>query len=66
MSAEKLTAWLKRKHERVCVEARSCTCDIELTEARELANLAHFRYEHPGAPDACRSPHDVLCKAVWP
>lgn len=65
MTAEKLAAWMMRKHQRVCVPARSCTCHDDLAQARKLAATAHRRYGHPGAPDACQSPHDVLCKAVW-
>lgn len=65
MTAESLASWEKRKHERACIEARSCTCGIDLTEARQRALKYHVRFGHPGTPDACQSPHDVLCKAVW-
>lgn len=47
-----------------------CTCPVEVTkevlaECRSRARKGHLRYKHPGEPDACQSPHDVLCKAVW-
>lgn len=47
-----------------------CTCPARITfatvtEARERAAKGHAKYAHPGPPDACRSTHDVLCKAVW-
>lgn len=48
-----------------------CTCPAEIDthlieDARRRATSAHDRYRHPGPADACQSPHDVLCKAVWP
>ena len=47
-----------------------CTCPAEIDthvigDARRLAARVHARYKHAGPPDACQSPHDVLCKAVW-
>ena len=66
MKAEALAAWMARKHERVCEPARSCTCHTDHIEARRLAKHIHAKFEHPGMPDACQSPHDVLCKAVQP
>ncbi len=66
MTAQALAAWMARKHERVCGPARSCTCHADLDESRRLAKLVHEKYGHPGAADSCQSPHDVLCKAVWP
>lgn len=50
---------------------RSCTEWLPVTpeslaEARDYARVIHRTAEHPGTPDACQSPHDVLCKAVWP
>lgn len=70
MSAEAFAAWRGRAHERVCVPARTCTCPVEVTQevladARKRAAHIHARYEHPGPLDACQSPHDVICKAVW-
>lgn len=64
--------WRSRVHERVCVPARSCcTCpDVyqreQLTEARDLAVRIHAKFAHPGRAGRCESPHDVICKAVWP
>ena len=34
--------------------------------ARERARYVHVKFGHLGTEDACQSPHDVLCKAVWP
>ena len=65
MTAEKLAAWMARKHDRVCIPARSCTCHDDLHEARKLAAATHRKFGYPGTPEACQSPHDVLCKAVW-
>lgn len=33
--------------------------------ARERARYVHSKFNHPGEPDACQSPRDTLCKAVW-
>lgn len=60
-----------RIHQRVCIEARSCTCpetydETTLDEARDFAARLHAKFEHPGTPQNCTDPHDVLCKAVWP
>ena len=50
-----------------------CTCPAEITDEtvsdyRQLARKIHLdpRHPHPGTPEDCASPHDVLCKAVWP
>ena len=50
-----------------------CTCPAEITDGtvadyRRLARKIHLdpRHPHPGTPEDCASPHDVLCKAVWP
>jgi len=47
-----------------------CTCPTEIDtqvigEARQGAARVHAKFEHPGPPDHCQSPHDVLCKAAW-
>lgn len=75
-AVDRFVAWRKRVHERVCVAAGSCTCptgerwrDIHaahVTEARELAERVHAKFGHPGPVEHCESPHDVICKAVWP
>ena len=60
----------ERVHERVCIPARSCTCPDDygpdvLAEAQSLAKNVHAKREHPGTVENCRSPHDVICKAVF-
>ena len=70
MTAESYAAFRARVHQRVCVPARSCTCPAEVTPgtldaARARAALVHAKFTHLGMPDACQSPHDVICKAVW-
>lgn len=65
MTAKGLAAWNARKHERVCVPARSCTCSDDLQDARTTAVRIHAKFDHAGTPNDCQSPHDVLCKAVW-
>ena len=47
-----------------------CTCPDEITDAtisdcRRLAVRCHAKWQHPGPPEACEDPHDVLCRAVW-
>ena len=47
-----------------------CTCPAEITDAtvsdcRRLAARCHAKGKHPGPPEACEDPHDVLCRAVW-
>lgn len=70
-TADTYRAFRARVHQRVCVEAGTCTCPEDygrevITEARERAGNAHFNYDHPGTVERCTSPHDVICKAVWP
>ena len=49
-----------------------CTwiCGAEPAEViglgRRAAHWGHEKFSHPGTPKACQSPHDVICKAVWP
>ena len=70
-AADAYRAFRARVHERVCIEARSCTCPEGygpevITDARGQAERVHAKYGHPGDLDGCGSPHDVICKAVWP
>ncbi len=45
-------------------------CHVEpaevITRGRKDAAAVHVKYSHPGTPQACQSPHDTICKAVWP
>jgi hypothetical protein len=77
-----LEAWISRKHVRSCHRPPGtygpddhgcntvCNCDeyraAPIDALRARAADGHKRDNHPGPPDACQSPHDVLCKAVWP
>lgn len=70
-TADTYRAFRARVHERVCQECGQCTCPEDygpeiITEARELAERTHGKFEHPGEVDNCGSPHDVICKSVWP
>jgi len=76
------TAWRQRVHRRVCEAAvrgrgdaqngpAQCTCPPEvtvevITEERALARQVHAKFSHPGPVEQCESPHDVVCRAVWP
>lgn len=40
--------------------------EAALPEARRRAAVGHEKFAHPGSPEECEAPHDVLCKAVWP
>lgn len=64
-------AFRARVHARVCERTFDCTCPDNygpeiITEARARAGQVHFKYDHPGTVERCTSPHDVICKAVWP
>lgn len=77
-----IKAWVARKHVRSCERPpgtngpddagckTACNCDTwlaaSLGDLRALAARAHAGGGHPGPADSCQSPHDVLCKAVWP
>ena len=71
-TADAYRAFRARVHERVCEPAHSCcTCPEDygrevITEARERADRIHAKSKHPGDVEHCTSPHDVICKAVWP
>ena len=74
----RLDDWIARMHERVHDRAPGtygpddlgaiggCTCpevvDVDAYKAR--ARRGHLRNDHPGTPEGCQSPHDVLCKAI--
>ena len=80
MSAD-LDSWLDRKHARSCERAAGtlgpddigchagCNCETwrerDLAELRKQAAKVHRKFDHPGLPEECESPHDVICKAVW-
>ena len=79
---KRLSAWLARLHERCHERPAgtygpddrgvhaTCVCSMYLPHTweklRHNAGRVHRKYEHPGPPDDCQSPHDVLCKVVWP
>lgn len=70
-AADTYRAFRARAHGRVCERTIDCTCPEDygrevITEARERAEHVHAKFEHPGPVDNCGSPHDVICKAVWP
>ena len=64
-------AFRARVHRRVCASARTCTCPdqydgVEVEDARGRARAIHEKFAHPGPVEACQSPDDVICKAVFP
>lgn len=70
MSATTYREFRTRVHDRVCGPARSCTCPTDygadtLTAARRRAGEVHAKFGHSGPVEACQSPGDVICKAVW-
>lgn len=53
----------------VSPEAGRCELCAEMKarytgEIREQAERIHATFGHPGTPDRCGSPHDVICKAA--